>query len=825
MLRRSATPSPPAAAPFSFRCTKEALEIETFLARGMPKEYKAALINYAAATAERGSIHFIEAMAVPPKPAASGGGGGGDGAGGASTGVGEGPWDLRELCKELAPSASWDDLKPHADFKDLPVVNIDLLAHADPATRVAALEALVRTNEDTAAYLKTNPLTKDGNNGRGRAAYKPPQRHRGNQSVMEDHREEYRTPFLHFFRVGQHVPVGATDVGEVTYGTEPIAGVPDVPPAQKAEVEGALTDMSEFQVDRFNFKLFVDLLGEQVHCPSLTRDMFVRMHDGHVARVKEGRAKPQICYIDGASGSLPTLYIERSGGKGDGGGPGKGKGEGQGQMEGGGGKRKGKASVATAVAAVKSRSSGLGGGREDGGERGREGQGEEAEFDYDVQAAKLWFTRTHNEYGCLPFLNLMFAAGKEDEDLLSLLDKHAAAVLEAKGEDEGFKVWVFVLHDNGENLTRADVYAQQVHNAQGWHQFVDWREGGQTDFVVRVTDLLDHGVDVAVAIQRVGEMIVGGPGVGHGLVQHGTSLAVAVNICHLDLIHLPVRMATKGGDLVHRANRKTAGARPWYIVTADSVASIIRSLRDDLYRQMCLPPLPSSTAAVSSSSSSSSSLHCSSLHSHFSPCDRLKRLEADVSQLSTSLRLSQESMTKQGSSYSKTLTRQGWVRVIEGDFAQLSSALALSMEGGSPEAVVAILQAPLADEKERGQEEGGGHKEEGGGGMGRGRETGSAQEEEEEEYDTARQKKEAKKSVEEREGGGASSFYPSSPFPHPPSSASFNTPLLSAARSMSGVLSSAVAAVEMEETQEEEEEMELLEIFNTTTEKWEQLYL
>ena len=66
-------------------------------------------------------------------------------------------------------------------------------------------------------------------------------------------------------------------------------------------------------------------------------------------------------------------------------------------------------------------------------------------------------------------------------------------------------------------------------------------------FVVRVTDLLDWGVDVAVGCQRVGEMMVGGPGVGYGVVQYGWTLAVAVNVCHLDLLHSPVGMATKGG--------------------------------------------------------------------------------------------------------------------------------------------------------------------------------------------------------------------------------------------------------------------------------------
>jgi len=37
----------------------------------------------------------------------------------------------------------------------------------------------------------------------------------------------------------------------------------------------------------------------------------------------------------------------------------------------------------------------------------------------------------------------------------------------------------------------------------------------------------DFGVDVALGIQRVGPMVMGGPGVGHGVVQYGTTLAVA----------------------------------------------------------------------------------------------------------------------------------------------------------------------------------------------------------------------------------------------------------------------------------------------------------
>lgn len=40
---------------------------------------------------------------------------------------------------------------------------------------------------------------------------------------------------------------------------------------------------------------------------------------------------------------------------------------------------------------------------------------------------------------------------------------------------------------------------------------------GKREFTVKVRDLLDCGVDVAVAIQRVGELIVGGPGCSHGV--------------------------------------------------------------------------------------------------------------------------------------------------------------------------------------------------------------------------------------------------------------------------------------------------------------------
>ena len=97
---------------------------------------------------------------------------------------------------------------------------------------------------------------------------------------------------------------------------------------------------------------------------------------------------------------------------------------------------------------------------------------------------------------------------------------------------------------------------------------------------MRATDLLDAGVDIALTIQQPGQLVIGGPGTAHGVrtrrglgarvcddggsgggrrpvfvhvyvsnparkpqvVQHGTTFAVAVNLCELDLLHLSVRL-------------------------------------------------------------------------------------------------------------------------------------------------------------------------------------------------------------------------------------------------------------------------------------------
>ena len=86
----------------------------------------------------RGFVHFIEPVAVPPKPAAGGRGEGG------GTRTGGKAWDLRDLCKELNPNGSWDDVTSHT-FKTLPVVIVDLLVHESLGT--AALGTLAGLNQ------------------------------------------------------------------------------------------------------------------------------------------------------------------------------------------------------------------------------------------------------------------------------------------------------------------------------------------------------------------------------------------------------------------------------------------------------------------------------------------------------------------------------------------------------------------------------------------------------------------------------------------------------------------------------------------------------
>jgi hypothetical protein len=60
----------------------------------------------------------------------------------------------------------------------------------------------------------------------------------------------------------------------------------DVPASTTAELAGVLGVPSQFQSDRFNYRLFARLVMDLVSLPRLSADMFVRMHDGSCLRAE-----------------------------------------------------------------------------------------------------------------------------------------------------------------------------------------------------------------------------------------------------------------------------------------------------------------------------------------------------------------------------------------------------------------------------------------------------------------------------------------------------------------------------------------------------------
>lgn len=53
--------------------------------------------------------------------------------------------NIRELCRKLKPLGAWDTVEAHGSVKQLPVLNIDLLAHSHthPDRREEALKTIV----------------------------------------------------------------------------------------------------------------------------------------------------------------------------------------------------------------------------------------------------------------------------------------------------------------------------------------------------------------------------------------------------------------------------------------------------------------------------------------------------------------------------------------------------------------------------------------------------------------------------------------------------------------------------------------------------------
>ena len=53
--------------------------------------------------------------------------------------------NIRELCRKLKPLGAWDTVEAHGSVKQLPVLNIDLLAHSHthPVRHEEALKTMV----------------------------------------------------------------------------------------------------------------------------------------------------------------------------------------------------------------------------------------------------------------------------------------------------------------------------------------------------------------------------------------------------------------------------------------------------------------------------------------------------------------------------------------------------------------------------------------------------------------------------------------------------------------------------------------------------------
>ena len=186
-------------------------------------------------------------------------------------------------------------------------------------------------------------------------------------------------------------------------------------------------------------------------------DIFVRNNDGMVAGQGEGAQKVKSGYVDGVSASKPSLYMERSG-------------------------------------------------LAETGDKG-------------PPRDKLWFTKAHSEFCLLPFLNLVIVGGPTRADFISEIPSLSPdQAIQHRKDWKGLKVWILVCNGDGRNLERANKYAMEQHNMESWQHLVDWFEGNsRTGLYLKITDLLDYGVDVALALQRPGDLVIGGPGLNHAV--------------------------------------------------------------------------------------------------------------------------------------------------------------------------------------------------------------------------------------------------------------------------------------------------------------------
>lgn len=237
--------------------------------------------------------------------------------------------------------------------------------------------------------------------------------------------------------------------------------------AIKDEVHSTLLHPERFYFDPHNLNVLHDILKECGIRYEVSSDLFVRLNDGFVDRKlaefekanlpEEGMKQNR--FIEGTAASCPSLYVERSAGT---------------------------------------------------PWDGDQDQGEAA-------MSRVWVTRFHNEFGLLPFINLMLFGGSPSVNLDSLEKVTIMQLLELRDKWEAFKVWVTIKDDGndtpGGNLERLNAYARYLGCPDGWHQFLNYYGGHRP--VVKLEDILSFGIDIIVAFQRPGDIAIGGPGVCH----------------------------------------------------------------------------------------------------------------------------------------------------------------------------------------------------------------------------------------------------------------------------------------------------------------------
>lgn len=176
---------------------------------------------------------------------------------------------------------------------------------------------------------------------------------------------------------------------------------------------------------------------------------------------------------------------------------------------------------------------------------------------------QLWYTLLHDEFGGLGFANVTLAAGRADWSLNECLLVSPEEVQQLRNYETAFhqKLWVSI-DTSPANMMCANLYAQKKFRVPLFRNLIK-EPSASADAIIFPHELQDFGADFSFVIQRLGDLVYGGPMVNHLIFQSGHSVGSAWNVAPLDAFHLPVRLQ-HGRDLSGvYSNWKTCGSRAW----------------------------------------------------------------------------------------------------------------------------------------------------------------------------------------------------------------------------------------------------------------------